>query len=86
MRNLAAVLTKMIDVIPESEGELIIALEEEKRQSYLRAPEDKGGWSAVHTILVEEIGHPTDTWQWDLLGIWTGRSYEDLKAHLEPED
>lgn len=61
----------LLKIIPESETELRAILSE---TDY---PKE---------TFLEHIGWPTDQWHWDALSAITGKTYEQLKEEMEPED
>jgi hypothetical protein len=64
-------MKNLSDIIPDSEISLKQAISETDNQK---------------ETLMAFIGWPTDHWHWDALGMITGKTYEELKAEIEPED
>lgn len=64
-------MRKLFDTIPDSEIALKQVMNETDNQK---------------ETLMAFIGWPTDQWHWDALSVITGKSYEELKAEMEPED
>jgi len=78
-RSYTEVLKRMIVLIPETEVELIKALEADLEDGFYKAPEETVQWWATSETLELYIPLPKEDWHFEILSIYTNKSIEEIK-------
>ena len=85
MRNIRVVISKMIDVIPETQGDFIKRLLKIAGDSVYQPPESTVYWTKLSDCLTQYMGIqiPTEEWQWQVCSIMTTKTVAELKGMLD---
>jgi predicted RNA-binding protein with RPS1 domain len=78
-RNCVEVINKMLKVIPETEVQIICALENNKIDASYKAPEETIQWERTAQTLQFYIRKPNKDWHWKVLSIFSTKSIEEVK-------
>lgn len=71
MRNLIKVIDEMLEVIPDTETDLIAQLRSVQKSARYAAPEMAGYWWRIgEDALMRTVPNPTDGWQKRMAAIW----------------
>ena len=81
MRDLTNVINKIIEIVPKSEEDIVLTLEDIKGSISFSAPELMYmWWEETHDALIDCISeNPTEDWEYQAWSIFTTKSIKELK-------
>lgn len=78
-RNCQVIISQMLEKIPADKTEFIKALNWNLNDASYKAPEETIQWQRTMETLQEHIPAPSETWEFEVLQIFTTRNMEELK-------
>jgi hypothetical protein len=81
MRDLSAVIDKLLETIPKSEKSLIAELDDIKSSYEFASPELRSmWWREAAEILANAMKTPTKDWEWDCCDIFADKKFPRVTA------
>lgn len=79
-RDCQEIISKIIEKIPEDQKEFLKDLKWNYEDAGYKAPEESIQWQRTMETLQKHITQPSESWQWEVLSIFTTRSIDELKS------